>query len=284
MQVVLPWLGAPEPMILAALGTILFVPLIRRFAGAAGLRLTGAALGLGLVMAGWYLFGARLITPRLLFERLPVLVAFGLAVGVLLDLFRAPRLVQWLAAALAALATGWWLVGAPMEFPDPLAFAGRMALPVAIAAVALAGLLRPQPEPAGQSAMLLAAALGLAAAAVLAGLPAPTLAFAASLAAGAAAFFVLQLLFPAVTLGAAGAFPAALALAGSAIAMWIATRASGLAFAFPVLACVFLAAPMAQRIAPRGKVARRVMAPLLWLGAGLLPALAAAFLAWAIGA
>lgn len=73
-------------------------------------RLQAAAAGLGLC-AGWGLaLGGATLTPHLPAERLPVLAVAAVAAGLAADLFGR---AAWLAGFVLAVASGWWLAGAP---------------------------------------------------------------------------------------------------------------------------------------------------------------------------
>jgi len=283
MQALLRWIGPPEPLMLAAIGTLAAVPLLRRWGGGLGRRGTGAAVGVGLLLALWYLIGGQLVTPRLLVERLPYLVAVAFLLGAMLDATQAPRWLVWLAVVLGALAGGWWLIGAPREFPDPWAFVRRLVVPAAILAASIGGLARAGGDARAPAAMLLAAAAGLLVAAGLAGVPTLYLVLAAAIVAAALPFFLVHWLRPGFVFGAAGAFAGGAALGGTASVMWTATRADGLAPALVALGCVFLVAPLAERVGPRGRGLRTAAMPLLWLAAAALPAAAAVLLAWLLG-
>ncbi|MDO9499351.1 hypothetical protein, partial [Falsiroseomonas sp.] len=135
-----------------ALGLALVLALIGRRWRAGG----ALALGAGVLLGWWWLFGALPASPRQLPERLPLLALAMLALVALgLAWRRAPG---WLLPGLGVLGAGWWMAGAPRNLPDL-----TQAAPV-LAGVALYALLalRLARWRAVLAAALLAAGLALA--------------------------------------------------------------------------------------------------------------------------
>jgi len=186
-------------------------------------RFVGAASVAALVLALFLVFGVRMVTPRMLPERLPWLVAaFGLA-GLVGDLLGLRRGAVALLAAAASLGGVWFMLGAPRATPD-LARVVAEALPILAAfAVPMWRLVADREGPGGAGAAASAAGLlGLGlwlagGATVFVGL-AVTVCAAALGAAGAA------MLLRGAGLGLAGAFGLAAGIGGTAAAQGLAQR------------------------------------------------------------
>lgn len=185
--------------------------------------LAGAGAAAGLAAALFLLFGVRMVTPRMLPERLPWLVlAAGLG-GLLLDLLAARGALAALAAVGTALGGAWFMLGAPRALPD----LGRIlaeAVPVLAAfAVPLWRLFGLRGSAAAAGAAAAAAACLLAGALVLAGSAFAFTGFAAMVAAAAAGLLLAGMQGGAAA-GLAGTLALAAGLAGAIVAAGLAQR------------------------------------------------------------
>lgn len=147
-----PWQG-PLAAFLLALGWAGL--LRRRRPGIAAL-----ALGLGTVLGFAIILGVGLASPRQIFERLPALALAGLVLAVPLALTTA-RAVVGAMFVLAAILTGWWMSGAPLQ-PEDAVRAAPSLLAISLAAALLLGELGGAWRGIG-AAGLLAALLAIAA-------------------------------------------------------------------------------------------------------------------------
>jgi len=109
--------GAP-----VAAAVALGIALVARWLGRP--LLAGAAAGIGTLAGWWMVLGLLTASPRQLPERLPLLMlALVLAAPASAAIARRAAWVAPVLLALGALATGWWMAGAPLVVPD----AGRAA-------------------------------------------------------------------------------------------------------------------------------------------------------------
>ena len=160
-EVRLAWLQERAPIVAA--GVALAAWLLGRLLRATWLQAAAAGLGL---CAGWALaLGGLAITPRLPLERLPVLAVAAVALGLMADLFG--RSVG-LAGVVLAVASGWWLAGAPRGSAE----AGQVLAQMACLALAVLLALRLLRAPASPW-LAAAAALALWGALVAIGAPVP---------------------------------------------------------------------------------------------------------------
>jgi len=258
----------------AAFAITLVLSLVLVFAGRRDLAGAGAAAGLAAAL--FLVFGVRMVTPRLLPERLPWLVlAAGLG-GLMGDLLAVRGLIAGIFAAAMALAGGWFMLGAPRAVPD-LARILAEVLPVAAAfAVPLWRLVALRAALSATAASAFSASVLLAVGLYLAGSAGAFVGFAAMV--GGAS---LGLLAAGALRGAAAGLSGALALAaglsGVAVAAGLAQRQPAV-WAGCAAPLVGLAAGsfVAQRL---GLSRGRVAAGLVGVGvAGLL----AVALAWAL--
>jgi hypothetical protein len=268
------WIPAAWQPPVAAFAIALAMSLVLAFAGRRDLAGAGAAAGL--VAALFLVFGVRMVTPRLLPERLPWLVlAAGLG-GFVADLIAARGLIAGLLAAATALAGGWFMLGAPRAAPD-LARIVAEALPVAAAfAVPLWRLVPLRAGASATAASALSASALLAVGLFVAGSAAAFVGFAAMVAGAAGGLLAVGVMRGAGA-GLSGALALAAGLAGVAVSAGLAQRhpAVWAACAAPL---VGLAAGVwaAQRL---GLAGGRVAAG---LGGVMLAGLPAVALAWAL--
>ncbi|MCS6855300.1 MAG: hypothetical protein NZ523_11185 [Elioraea sp.] len=192
-------------------------------------RAAWLAVPAGLLVGLIDLVGVRLVTPRLLPERLPWLVAASAAVAP----FLADRgHAGWVASGLAALVGAWWLVGAPRTAPD----LERVAASAPAVALLILAALAPWSVRSSRRELSSLALAAVAAAALLAlAGAAPLFSALALVAAGAAIGAVLAPGAPSPP--AAAAVPLAAALAGTAAVAWLAepSLAVSAAAALPVV-------------------------------------------------
>ncbi|WP_144299818.1 hypothetical protein [Elioraea rosea] len=229
-------------------------------------RQAGLAAASGLLVALFLVFGVRMVTPRMLPERLPWLVLAATTLGLAGDMLGLRGAALAAVSGLAAAAGAWFMLGAPRALPD-LARIAAEALPVLVAfAVPLWQLV---PGRAGLTACasaaaacaLLAAGLHLAGSATLF----PGLALAAA-AAGLGAVLAGAVLAGSGT-GLAGSFALASAIAGIAVAAGLAQRAVPVWLASAAPLAGLALAPMAARLLGLGQ-AHPLGAALAVLGAG----------------
>lgn len=175
--------------------------------------LTGLALALGLLAGLFDAVGVMLVTPRMLPERLPWLVAAATVAGLVLAPVGLGRWGRRAAIAGLAAAAAWWLLGAPREAADLARVAPVAAVLAAGFAMALARWRRggglAAARRGGLAALVLAAGLWLAAApALFVGL--------AACAAAAAAGTLAAARAASAAIGDAGELALAAAIAGTA--------------------------------------------------------------------
>lgn len=206
--------------------------------------LAGVAAGAGLAAGLFDVFGAMLITPRMLPERLPWLALVAALIGAALDLAPLGRRLRGAVLVAGAGAAAWWMLGAPRTPADLAAVAGA-AGPVAV--VFLVALAPWRGEPDRRPALrALLAAIALASGLRAAG--APMLFVGLSACVGGAALGTLAGTAgrKAVRIGDAGHGPLAAVLAGTAAAAALAWPGAGVAAAGAAAALV-LAAPWPWR-------------------------------------
>lgn len=185
--------------------------------------LAGAGAAAGLAAALFLVFGVRMVTPRMLPERLPWLVLAAGVGGAVLDLVGARGAIAALAAAATALGGGWFMLGAPRAVPDLARILGE-ALPVVAAfAVPLWRLVGLRGSAAVTGAAAAAAAGLLALGLWLAGSAVAFPGFAAMVGAAALALLLAGLLRGAGA-GLAGALALSAGLAGAAVSAGLAQR------------------------------------------------------------
>lgn len=205
-------------------------------------RLAGLGAALGLAAALFLVFGVRMVTPRMLPERLPWLVlACGLG-GLVADLLGGRGWLALLGSLAAALGGAWFMLGAPRELPDLARIATEAGPVLAGFAVPLWRLV---PVRAGAAAAASAsAAAGLLAAGLWAGGSAAVFPGLAASAAAAAA----GLLAASPVRGASAGLAGTLALAG---AIGGVVAASGLAQRAPAVWAGCLAPILGLWLGPR---------------------------------
>lgn len=175
-----PWTGGPWTGALLAAGVALLACLLPRALARPNLAALAAPLGIGV---GWIAtLGLITASPRQLAERLPVLALAALLAALASAAVAARPFLVWVMAAIGAVATGWWMGGAPMGAADFI-----RALPVigGVAGAVLLGhaLLR-------DGAQMLAALLALTAALAVATTPGPQMMLAVIAACGVAAAWI----------------------------------------------------------------------------------------------
>ncbi len=153
-----PWTGALLAAVIALLACLLLRALARP-----NLAVLAAPLG---IAVGWIAtLGLITASPRQLAERLPLLALAALLAALASAVVAARPILLWVMAAIGAVATGWWMGGAPIVAADI-----TRALPVicGVAGAVLLGhaLLR-------DGAQTLAALLALTAALAVATTPGP---------------------------------------------------------------------------------------------------------------
>jgi hypothetical protein len=270
------WIAAAWQPPLAAFTIALAVSLalalvgLRRFAG------LGAAVGLAAAL--FLVFGVRMVTPRMLPERIPWLVLAAGAGGLAGDLMAARGAVAGLLAALTALGGGWFMLGAPRAVPDVARILAE-ALPVLAAfSVPLWRLVGARASAAAMAVAGAAASAVLALGLLVAGSAGAFVGF-ATLVAGAALGLLGGGLFPGAAAGLAGALAVASGLAGVIVSAGLSQRqpAVWVACAAPLLG---LAA--GRVVAARfGLAAGGAVGPLVGVAIAGLPPVA---LAWALRA
>jgi hypothetical protein len=215
------WIPAAWQPPVAAFTIALVVSLALALAGFR--RLAGLGAAAGLVAALFLVFGVRMVTPRMLPERLPWLVLAAGAGGLAGDLLAPRGVLAGLFAALTALAGAWFMLGAPRAVPD-LARILAEALPVLAAfAVPLWRLAGSRASAAATAAAAAAAAAVLALGLLVAGSAGAFVGFAA-LVAGAALGLLAAGLLPGAAAGLSGALALSAGLAGVVVSAGLAQR------------------------------------------------------------
>lgn len=224
---------------LAALATLLLAALLGRLAP----RAAGVAVGLGLAAGLFDLVGVRLVTPRLLPERLPWLVLGAAALGVLCRAL-SPRGRPAVAVAGALVGT-WWMLGAPRQLPDLRQVAPDA--PALLVGFLLASAPWAPTGGAGPALLVGLAAAAMAGAARLAGAPALVSALSLATAAAAAAWLLARR--GAEEGGDMALLPLAAGLAGAASVAWLSVSDAAVRLA--------VAAPLVVQALARAAVTRR---------------------------
>lgn len=269
------WLPAAWQPPVAAFAIALAAALGLALAGRRDLAGAGAAVGLAAALL--LVFGVRMVTPRMLPERLPWLVLSAGLGGLVLDLGGARGALAGLAAAATAVAGGWFMLGAPRAVPD-LARILAEALPVLAAfAVPLWRLVPLRAEAATTAAPACSAAVLLALGLLLAGSAGAFVGIAA-LVAGASLGLLAAGLVRGAGAGLAGALSLAAGLAGAIVS-------AGLAQARPAIwaasAAPLLGLAAGGWVAARLGLARGVVSGSAGTALAGLPAVA---LAWGLRA
>lgn len=150
-----PWAAA-----LLALSVALVAALLLRLLGRPGVA--GLAVPLGLA-AGWIVtLGVISASPRQLAERLPLLALAGVVSALLAASIARRPVPLWILAGICAVASGWWMAGAPLAVADLARSAGVVA---GVAGAVLLGLMAMR-DPALAFAPFLALVAAFAASAV----------------------------------------------------------------------------------------------------------------------
>jgi hypothetical protein len=252
--------------------------LLRLVGGARiGPRLAGGGLGVGALIGFVAAAGLPPVPPAVPADAVFYVAAAGIALGLPLDGLAARW--EWTAAAIAAVvaAAVWWHLGAPAAFPG-LRWLLLWAVPAA--AVWLVILFRLQVvavRPPTAPLLMLLAALGLAAVAAITGATASTL-LALALAAATLGFLAWTWPVPRFPFGTA----AVLAGGGSLLALAARLMMEGGAAAVAVLVAglALFADTGVPALPTRREWLRRLAEPLILAGAGLVPVLLAAAVAY----
>ena len=263
--------GAWQPPV-AAFAIAVVASLALVLAGAR--RLAGLGAAASLVAVLFLELGVRMVTPRMLPERIPWLVLGAGAAGLVSDLLAARGAVAALLGVLTGLGGGWFMLGAPRAMPD-LARILAEAVPVLAAfAVPLWRLLGARAHASAAGAAAAAAAL-LTLGLFAAGSAGAFLGF-AGVVAGAALGLLLAGLLPGASAGCSGALALAASLAGVIVSAGLAQRQPAV-WAGCAAALLGLAAGRAVA-ALLGVAANGVVGGLAGVGLAGLPGIAAAFL------
>jgi len=264
--------GAWQPPV-AAFAIAVVASLALVLAGAR--RLAGLGAAASLVAVLFLELGVRMVTPRMLPERIPWLVLGAGAAGLVSDLLAARGAVAALLGVLTALGGGWFMLGAPRAMPD-LARILAEAVPVLAAfAVPLWRLLGARAHASAAGAAAAAAAALLTLGLLAAGSAGAFLGF-AGVVAGAALGLLLAGLLPGASAGCSGALALAASLAGVIVSAGLAQRQPAV-WAGCAAALLGLAAGRAVA-ALLGVAANGVVGGLAGVGLAGLPGIAAAFL------
>jgi hypothetical protein len=249
----------------------------RGYAAAAG------AIGIGFIAGYLVILGPPPAPPAASTQKLFYVVAVGVTLGVLLDLMRLPPGVMRALGGLAPLVIVGWFIW-PRLLAIDWGHDGTMLIKaVAFAAIAgavLASLYRERGAAVEPGVMILVAAMGLAGLAFF-GSSAVVAQLSGVVAASAAGLLLWNWPFSRHGFGAAGILGAGGALMGLTAILLFFSETNPMALA--VLTCVFLAGPMAERLAPgRGGFAR-AMRPVALGAIAAIPALAAMGVAFLMG-
>ena len=240
----------------------------RGYAAAAG------AIGIGFIAGYLVILGAPLAPPASSMQKLFYIVAGGAAFGVLLDLMRPPPAVTRALGAMAPSGIIAWFIWSRLFAIDWSADWTLLVKAVIFAAVAgaiLASLYRDRGAAVEPSVMIMAAALGLAGLAFF-GASAAVAQLSGVVAASAGGLLLWNWPFSRHGFGVAGVLGGGGAMIGLAAILLFFSEANPLALA--MLAGVFFAAPLAERLAPgRGGLAR-AMRPIALAIVAAIPVLA----------
>jgi len=241
----------------------------RGYAAAAG------AIGIGFVAGYFVMLGAPMAPPASSTQKLLYVVAGGTAFGVLLDMMRLPpALTRALGAMAPSVIIAWfvWPRLFAINWGDDWGLLVKAVVFAAVAGAALASLYRDRGAAVEPSVMILAAALGLAGLAFF-GASASVAQLSGVVAAAAGGLLLWNWPFSRHGFGVAGVLGGGGAIMGLAAILLFFSEANPLALA--MLAGVFLAAPLAERLAPgRGGLAR-AMRPIALAIVAAIPVLAA---------
>lgn len=211
--------AAMQPPLLALLLALGVGALVAR---AGRPRFAGLGAAVGLAVALFLVFGVRMVTPRMLPERLPWLVlAAGLG-GLAGDLLGGRAWLAAVSGVATALGGAWFMLGAPRELPD-LARVAAEAGPVLVGFAVPLWRLVPARGGAAGGALALAGA-GLLAAGLWAGGSAAVFQGLAASAAAAAGGLLLAGAVRGAVPGLAGALVLGAAIGGVAAAAGLAQR------------------------------------------------------------
>ncbi|WP_291295798.1 hypothetical protein [Elioraea sp.] len=246
------WIAAAYQPPLVAFVLSLALPLLLVLAGRP--RVAGLGAAAALVVTLFLVFGARMVTPRMLPERLPWLVLGAAALGLAGDLVGLRGRLAGAVAAIGAVAAGWFMLGAPRVVPD-LARVLAESLPVLAAFAIPAWRLVPVRAGPVAPALTTAAALVLAAGLWFAGSAAVFVGLAMLVVAAGAGLLIVTWMRVGAGAGLAGTLALAAGLGGVAVAAGLAMRApaSWAAAAAPLMALAAgFRAAAAMGLAPGG--------------------------------
>jgi hypothetical protein len=241
----------------------------RGYAAAAG------AIGIGFISGYLVILGPPPMQPTASMQKLFYIVAVGVTLGVLLDLMRPrPGVTRVLGALTPLVIIGWfvWPRLFAIDWGHDWTLLIKAVTFTTVAGAILASLYREKGAAVESGVMILLAATGLAGLAFFAA-SAVVAQLSGAIAAGAAGLLLWNWPFSRHGFGAAGILGAGGALMGLAAILLFFSEANPLALV--MLACVFLAAPVAERLAPgRGGFAR-AMRPLALAAIAAIPTITA---------
>ena len=241
----------------------------RGYATAAG------AIGIGFIAGYLVILGPPLAPPNASIQKLFYVVAVGVILGVLLDLMRPqPGVTRALGALAPLVIIGWfvWRRLFAIDWGHDWTLLIKVVGFAIVAGAILASLYRERGAAVESGVMILVAATGLAGLAVF-GASAVVAQLSGTIAAGAVGLLLWNWPFSRHGFGAAGILGAGGALMGLAAILLFFSEANPLALV--MLAFVFQAAPMSERLVPgRGGFARAIR-PFVLAAIATIPALAA---------
>ena len=239
----------------------------RGYAAAAG------AIGIGFITGYLVILGPPPAPPNASIQKLFYVVAVGVILGVLLDLMRPqPGVTRALGALAPLVIIGWfvWRRLFAIDWGHDWTLLIKVVGFAIVAGAILASLYRERGAAVESGMMILVAATGLAGLAVF-GASAVVAQLSGTIAAGAVGLLLWNWPFSRHGFGAAGILGAGGALMGLAAILLFFSEANPLALV--MLAFVFLAAPMSERLVP-GRGARAIR-PFVLAAIATIPALAA---------
>lgn len=241
----------------------------RGYAAAAG------AIGIGFITGYLVILGPPPAPPNASIQKLFYVVAVGVILGVLLDLMRPqPGVTRALGALAPLVIIGWfvWRRLFAIDWGHDWTLLIKVVGFAIVAGAILASLYRERGAAVESCVMILVAATGLAGLAFF-GASAVVAQLSGTIAAGAVGLLLWNWPFSRHGFGAAGILGAGGALMGLAAILLFFSEANPLALV--MLAFVFLAAPMSERLVPgRGGFARAIR-PFVLAAIATIPALAA---------
>ena len=242
-----------------------------------GRRLAAAAIGVALLVAHAFAFGAPVWPALSGMEKLPLLFVLLLAGGLAVEASRPGRITMAVATGAAVVAIVLWLAW-PQLGDGRTEMLLLLAAAALLALASLAGLAAAPPDAANRLAMIVPAALGLAGASFNAG-SLTLMQVALALAAAVGGFALWNWPVPRVPFNGIGVAVGALGCFAVALLLLLLTGIRP--WALLPLPLIFTSDALSRRLPVPNRLARPVAEPLYVLTLGLIPAVLTILLAQA---